>query len=121
MILSRGGTNGKFIWSSRAVEERIEKSTAGSPTVYCGTSGFGKLKLERASYIVSLGSKSDQLSAKEAMGEDPKGSQPTSGAAKTTGSTHVKRTISAAGRKRIAAAQRARWAKVKAAGKKKAD
>jgi hypothetical protein len=31
----------------------------------------------------------------------------------------VKRTISAAGRKRIAAAQRARWAKVKA-GKKKA-
>jgi len=33
--------------------------------------------------------------------------------------TRKKRTISAAGRKRIAAAQRARWAKVKA-GKKKA-
>jgi hypothetical protein len=33
--------------------------------------------------------------------------------------TGKKRTISAAGRKRIAAAQRARWAKVKAAKKKK--
>ncbi len=33
--------------------------------------------------------------------------------------TRKKRTLSAAGRKRIAAAQRARWAKVKA-GKKKA-
>jgi hypothetical protein len=31
--------------------------------------------------------------------------------------THKKRTISAAGRKRIAAAQRARWAKVRAAKK----
>ena len=31
--------------------------------------------------------------------------------------THKKRTISAAGRKRIAAAQRARWARVKAAKK----
>ena len=49
-----------------------------------------------------------------------KGSQPTSGATKTTGSTHVKRTISAAGRKRIAVAQRARWAKVKAAQRKAA-
>src|ERR1700680_4141990 len=33
--------------------------------------------------------------------------------------THKKRTISAAGRKRIAAAQRARWARVRAAKKKK--
>jgi len=33
--------------------------------------------------------------------------------------TGKKRTISAAGRKRIAAAQRARWAKVRAAQKKK--
>jgi hypothetical protein len=32
--------------------------------------------------------------------------------------THKKRTISAAGRKRIAAAQRARWARVRAAKKK---
>jgi hypothetical protein len=32
--------------------------------------------------------------------------------------THKKRTISAAGRKRIAAAQRARWARVRAARKK---
>jgi len=32
--------------------------------------------------------------------------------------THRKRTISAAGRKRIAAAQRARWARVRAAKKK---
>jgi len=31
---------------------------------------------------------------------------------------HKKRTISAAGRKRIAAAQRARWARVRAAAKK---
>jgi cob(I)alamin adenosyltransferase len=31
--------------------------------------------------------------------------------------THKKRTISAAGRRRIAAAQRARWAKVRAAKK----
>jgi hypothetical protein len=31
--------------------------------------------------------------------------------------THKKRTISAAGRKRIAAAQRARWARVRAAKK----
>lgn len=36
---------------------------------------------------------------------------------KPTG-TRTKRTISAAGRKRIAAAQRARWAKVRAAKKK---
>jgi hypothetical protein len=35
------------------------------------------------------------------------------------GATRKKRTISAAGRKRIAAAQRARWAKVRAAAKKK--
>jgi len=34
------------------------------------------------------------------------------------GATRKKRTISAAGRKRIAAAQRARWAKVRAAAKK---
>jgi hypothetical protein len=33
--------------------------------------------------------------------------------------TRKKRTISAAGRKRIAAAQRARWARVRAAAKKK--
>lgn len=33
--------------------------------------------------------------------------------------THKKRTMSVAGRKRIAAAQRARWAKVKAAKKHK--
>jgi hypothetical protein len=33
--------------------------------------------------------------------------------------TRKKRTISAAGRRRIAAAQRARWAKVRAAAKKK--
>lgn len=32
--------------------------------------------------------------------------------------SHKKRTLSAAGRKRIAAAQRARWAKVRAAKKK---
>ena len=36
----------------------------------------------------------------------------------TTKPTGKKRTISAAGRKRIAAAQRARWAKVKAAKRK---
>jgi hypothetical protein len=63
----------KFIWSNRAVEERIEKSTAGSPTVYCGTSGFGKLKLERASYIVSLGSKADQSPTEKAMSNSSKG------------------------------------------------
>ncbi|MGA9072661.1 MAG: hypothetical protein WBA08_09815 [Candidatus Sulfotelmatobacter sp.] len=38
--------------------------------------------------------------------------------AKTTGSSHVKRTMSAASRKKIAAAQRARWAKLKAEKKK---
>jgi hypothetical protein len=36
------------------------------------------------------------------------------------GATRKKRTISVAGRKRIAAAQRARWAKVRAAKKSKA-
>jgi hypothetical protein len=36
----------------------------------------------------------------------------------TAGSSHRKRVISAAGRKRIAAAQRARWAKIRAAKKK---
>jgi hypothetical protein len=41
------------------------------------------------------------------------GSKPRSG-----GTTGKKRTISAAGRARIAAAQRARWAKVRAKGKK---
>src|ERR1039458_4178539 len=70
---AEGGTNGKHICSSRAFEEGTEKSTAGSPTVYCGTSGFGKLKLERASYIVSLGSKADQSRTEKAMGKDPKG------------------------------------------------
>ena len=67
------GYHGKSIWSSRAVEERIEKSTAGSPTVYCGTSGFGKLKLQRASYIVSLGSQADQSRTEKAMGDSSKG------------------------------------------------
>jgi hypothetical protein len=36
----------------------------------------------------------------------------------TTGSAPVKRTMSASARRKIAAAQRARWAKVKAAKKK---
>jgi hypothetical protein len=36
------------------------------------------------------------------------------GAAKTAGSTPVKRTMSASARKKIAAAQRARWAKLRA-------
>ncbi len=39
-------------------------------------------------------------------------------ASKRGATIHKKRTISAAGRKRIAAAQRARWAKVRAAAKK---
>jgi hypothetical protein len=41
------------------------------------------------------------------------------GKAYISGSNHRKRTISAAGRKRIAAAQRARWAKQKQAQKPK--
>jgi hypothetical protein len=51
---------------------------------------------------------------KGAMGKEPKGI-----VARSDRLNIVKRTISAAGKKRIAAAQRARWARVKA-GKKKA-
>jgi hypothetical protein len=40
--------------------------------------------------------------------------------AKTTGSSPVKRTMSASARRKIAAFQRARWAKVKAQQKKAA-
>jgi hypothetical protein len=41
------------------------------------------------------------------------------GPVRTSSPTRKTRTISAAGRKRIAAAQRARWAKIRAAKKKK--
>ena len=68
MILSRGGTNGKHIWSRRAVEERTEKSKAGSPTLHRRTSGVGKRRLERATYIVYVGSKADQHRSEKAMG-----------------------------------------------------
>jgi hypothetical protein len=48
------------------------------------------------------------LAQKKRWAKVRKGPQPAVGSAKATGSTVVKRTISAAGRKRIAAAQRAR-------------
>jgi hypothetical protein len=70
---AEGEPNGKCIWSSRAFEERTEKSTAGSPTVYSRTRGFGKLKLERAPYIVSRCSQADKPRVEEAVGKDPKG------------------------------------------------
>jgi hypothetical protein len=53
------------------LQKKTAKSTGGNPTVYCRARGFGKPKLERAAYIVSVGSKADQLSAKEAMGAGP--------------------------------------------------
>jgi hypothetical protein len=65
-------------------------------------------------FISAVSRRKMALAQKARWAKIRKGSQPTSGAAKTTGSTHVKRTISAAGRKRIVAAQLARWAKVKA-------
>jgi hypothetical protein len=49
-----------------------------------------------------------------------KASQPLVAIAKTKGSAPVKRTMSAAARKKIAAFQRARWAKIKAQQKKAA-
>jgi hypothetical protein len=53
--LPREYQNGKFIRSSRAVEEGTEKSTAGSRTLCRSTCGFGKLGIERAAYIVGVG------------------------------------------------------------------
>jgi hypothetical protein len=41
----RGELNGTYIWSSGVLEQRTEKSTAGSPAVYYRFSGFGKLEL----------------------------------------------------------------------------
>jgi hypothetical protein len=49
-----------------------------------------------------------------------KESQPVVAIAKTTGSAPVKRTMSAAARRKIAAFQKARWAKIKAQQKKAA-
>jgi len=68
MILIRGGTNGKFIRSGRAVEERTRKSTTGSPTVYCRTRGFGKLGLEPAAHVVRLGSEANQPCTESTVG-----------------------------------------------------
>jgi hypothetical protein len=113
------GKNGKFVHSGRSFEEGTVKSTAGSSTVYCCTRGFGAL-IERAAHFVGVGSQADQHGAESTMGEAQNGSQPV--AARTTGSAPVKRTrkISAAGKKRTAAAARQRWAKFRAAKKKAA-
>jgi hypothetical protein len=101
-----------------AFEERTEKSTAGSPTVYSRTRGFGKLKLEQAPYIVSRCSQGDKPRAEEAVGKDPKGIA--ASGENNCVTAPVKRTMSAAARRKIAAAQRARWAKFRAAKKKAA-
>jgi hypothetical protein len=66
-------TNGKLVWSGRALEERTEKSTAGSPAVYCRTRGFGKLGIERTANFISRCSQADQHGAKSAMGTNQKG------------------------------------------------
>src|ERR1039457_527274 len=52
-FLAEGGTNGKSIRSSRAFEEGTEKSTAGSPAVWCRARGFGKLTFKRRAHPVS--------------------------------------------------------------------
>ena len=67
----------------------------------------GSNSTETEAHSVSLGSQADEPRAESAMGKGERSAP------------KPKRTISAAGRKRIAAAQRARWAKLKA-GKKKA-
>jgi hypothetical protein len=71
-IPAEGETNGKLVWSSRAFEERTEKSTAGSPAVYCRTGGFGKLKLIWTAHFISVGSQAHQPRTESSVGEDPK-------------------------------------------------
>jgi hypothetical protein len=68
-----GGTDGKYIWSRWAFEERTEKGAAGSRTLLRGTSGFGKLKLEPAAHIVCVGSQTHQPCAKGEMEKGSKG------------------------------------------------
>src|SRR5580704_3553561 len=47
---AEGDTNGKLVRGSWVFEERIGKSTAGSPTIHSCACGFGKLWLEGAPY-----------------------------------------------------------------------
>ena len=80
-----------------------------------GKLGGGSTKPKRRG--VSVGSQTDEPRTKGAMGECSEGIAASSGAAKTTGAAPAKRIMSASARRKIAAAQRARWAKVKAAKK----
>jgi hypothetical protein len=89
-ILRRGGTNGKFVWSGRAFEERTEQNAARSPTFYRRTCGFGKLNFERAAHIVSLGSEADRPCTEKAVGT---GSKEIEASEAVTGAAPAKRTF----------------------------
>jgi len=69
MILSRGGTNDKLVWSSPASEKGTRKSREGSPAVWCRARSFRKLAFKRSAHFVGCRSKEDQSRAEKAMGE----------------------------------------------------
>ncbi len=62
-------TNGKYIRSGRAIEERTGQSTAGSPTVYRRAHSFRKLKFKRTEHPIGCRSKENQPRAEGAMAE----------------------------------------------------
>ena len=71
-ISGRGGANGKFVWSGRAVEEGTEESTAGSPTLHRRTSSFGRLGIEWTTCTISRRSEEDQLGTEKKVGAGSK-------------------------------------------------
>jgi hypothetical protein len=84
------GNHGKLVRSGRSLKEGTAKSTAGNQTIHRRTSSIRKLKLEEASHIVCVGSKADQLGAKETMGKDSKGIEASSGNWFGSCETHTK-------------------------------
>lgn len=78
-----------------------ERAQGGSPAYRRSTGSTPKCQLQRhVTHYVRIGSSQNQPGAENAMGEAE--------------NSTVKRTISAAGRRRIVAAQRTRWARVRA-------
>ena len=75
-------------------------------------------KSTRPTRIVSAASRRKMAQAQRARwARARKESKPASGAARTTGSTHVKGTLSASARSRISLAQKKRWAKIRKGSK----